>query len=147
MKVNVDIINEGIEEEALIKAHRMTEEIKQAITLLSESKINVVGIKDTKSYVIDPASIYYIEAVDNRTYIITKNDMFDSRLKLYEFEEILDHRFFRCSKSMICNIKKIKNVKASLNGRFDAILLNDEKIVISRSYVKDLKKRLGMGAK
>ena len=48
---------------------------------------------------------------------------------------------------MICNIKKIKNVKASLNGRFDAILLNDEKIVISRSYVKDLKKRLGMGAK
>ena len=147
MKVNVDIINEGIEEEALIKAHRMTEEIKQAMALLSESKINVVGIKDTKSYVIDPTSIYYIEAVDNRTYIITKNDIFDSRLKLYEFEEILDNRFFRCSKSMICNIKKIKNVKASLNGRFDATLLNDEKIVISRSYVKDLKKRLGMGAK
>ena len=147
MKVNVDIINEGIEEEALIKAHRMTEEIKQAMALLSESKINVVGIKDTKSYVIDPTSIYYIETVDNKTYIITKNDIFDSRLKLYELEEILDNRFFRCSKSMICNIKKIKNVKASLNGRFDAILLNDEKIVISRSYVKDLKKRLGMGAK
>lgn len=147
MKVNVDIINEGIEEETLIKAHRMTEEIKQAISLLSDSKINLFGIKDTKSYVIDPASIYYIETVDNKTYIITKNDMFDSKLKLYELEEILDNRFLRCSKSMICNIKKIKNVKASLNGRFDATLLNDEKIVISRSYVKDLKKRLGLGVK
>ncbi len=147
MKVNVDIINEGIEEEALIKVHRMTEEIKQAMSLLSDSKINLLGIKDAKSYVIDLASIYYIETVDNRTYIITKNDMFDSKLKLYELEEILDNRFLRCSKSMICNIKKIKNVKASLNGRFDATLLNDEKIVISRSYVKDLKKRLGLGAK
>ena len=66
------------------------------------------------------------------------------RCRLYEVESNLDFRFFRCSKSMICNLRKIKSVKAESNARMRAELLNGEVIVITRSYVKELKKKLGL---
>ena len=43
---------------------------------------------------------------------------------------------------MIVNLRKIKGVKSDISGRMEATLLNDEKIVISRSYVKEIKRRL-----
>ena len=43
---------------------------------------------------------------------------------------------------MIVNMRKIKAVKSELGGRMNATLLNGEVIVISRSYVKELKQRL-----
>ena len=46
---------------------------------------------------------------------------------------------------MIINLKKIKNVKSQISGRVDATMLNDEIVVISRGYVKEIKRRLGIG--
>ena len=45
---------------------------------------------------------------------------------------------------MICNVRKIRAVKTEYNAKMTATLLNDEIVIINRSYVKDLKKRLGM---
>lgn len=145
MKVEVKLIDSTMEESALINVHSLGENISMAIELLENNKNNIIGIKGGKSYVIDITKIYYIEAIDNKTFIYLKDDVYESRYKLYELENVLDRaKFLRCSKSMICNIRKIKNVKTSLNGRLDATMLNDEQIVISRSYVKELKKMLGM---
>jgi len=145
MKVEVKLIDSTMEESALINVHSLGENISMAIKLLENNKNNIIGIKDGKSYVIDITKIYYIEAIDNKTFIYLKDDVYESKYKLYELENVLDRaKFLRCSKSMICNIRKIKIVKTSLNGRLDATMLNDEQIVISRSYVKELKKMLGM---
>ena len=64
------------------------------------------------------------------------------RLRLYELDESLGAYFSRISKSMIVNLKKIKCVRSELSGRMEATLLNDEKITISRTYVKEIKRRL-----
>ena len=45
---------------------------------------------------------------------------------------------------MILNISKIRSVAPSVNGRFEAKLLNGESVIISRQYVPVLKKKLGM---
>ena len=45
---------------------------------------------------------------------------------------------------MIINIRKIKSVKSEINGRMTAELLNGEQVIIARSYVKELKERLGL---
>ena len=45
---------------------------------------------------------------------------------------------------MIVNLKKIKTVKSDLSGRMEAAMLNGEKIVISRNYVKEIKRRLDL---
>ena len=57
---------------------------------------------------------------------------------------MLSYDFFRCSKAMIINIKKIASVKAEFNARMRAILLNGEEVIISRNYVKVLKRKPGL---
>ena len=47
--------------------------------------------------------------------------------------------FMRCSKSMIINLQKIRNVKSQISGRIDATLINDEVVVISRGLCKGSK--------
>lgn len=144
MKVTVNRVSGKSEESAVINASEMTESIKTAVALLENGENIIIGIKDDTKVPVRMNDIYYIESVDERTYAYTKNDCYALRGKLYELEETLDFRFFRCSKSMILNSRKIKNVRSGDNARMNATLLNDEVIVISRSYVKDLKKRLGL---
>ena len=50
----------------------------------------------------------------------------------------------RISKSMIVNIEKILHISPALGGRFEAVLENDEKVIISRLYVPILKNKFGV---
>ena len=82
--------------------------------------------------------------MDKHTYVYTRNDCYESRDRLYELEEKLGTYYVRISKSMIVNLRKIQNVRAEPGGRMVAVLLNGEQVVISRSYVKEIKRRLGI---
>lgn len=42
------------------------------------------------------------------------------------------------------NLSKIISLNPALNGRFEAVLDNGERVIISRQYVGSLKKRLGI---
>ena len=46
--------------------------------------------------------------------------------------------------SGILNLDKIKSLSPAFGGRFEALLKNGEKTVISRQYVGVLKKKLGL---
>lgn len=144
MKVTINQVSNTNEESAVINASLMTDSIRAAVALLENGENIIIGIKDDTRVPVKMNDIYYIESVDEKTFAYTKNDCYGLKNKLYELEETLDFRFFRCSKSMILNSRKIKSVKTAENARMNATLLNDETIVISRNYVKDLKKRLGL---
>ena len=82
---------------------------------------------------IRPDDVYYFESVDNKTFLYTEKEV-------YEIEDSyagLD--FFRCSKSIIVNLSKIRFLSPVLGSRLEATLLNDENIMISRQYVAALK--------
>ncbi|MBQ9610888.1 MAG: LytTR family transcriptional regulator DNA-binding domain-containing protein [Lachnospiraceae bacterium] len=132
------------DEKAVIRAVSKTDEIQAAINLLESSTGSIAVTKDDQTYMLNISSIYYIESVDKRTFIYTKDNCYETKYKLYELENILNMNFLRSAKAMIVNIRKIKSVKSDINGRMNARLLNDESVVIARSYVKDLKKRLGI---
>ena len=132
------------EEKAVIKAVSKTDEIIAAIKLLENGTESIAVTKDEQTFMLDISSIYYVESVDKKTFIYTKNNCYEAKYRLYELEEIFNNYFLRCAKAMIVNIKKIKSVKSEINGRMNARLLNDENLIIARSYVKELKKRLGI---
>ena len=89
--------------------------------------------------------VFYVESVDNKTYIYMKQSVLDTKLRLYEVEEhCRGTKLFRCSKSMIVNIAKIRSVAPSVNGRLEAKLQNGETVIISRQYVAAFKKKIGM---
>ena len=45
---------------------------------------------------------------------------------------------------MILNADRIDYVRPSLSGRFEAVLSNGVKVVVSRKYVAELKRMLGV---
>ncbi|MDE7223644.1 MAG: LytTR family transcriptional regulator DNA-binding domain-containing protein [Acetatifactor sp.] len=129
-------------EGAVIKAVAMTEDIRSAMELLETGSGRIAVIREGQTYLCQIRDIYYIESVDKKTFLYTKNECFETKYRLYELERMLSGYFLRCSKAMIVNMRKIKAVKSELGGRMNATLLNGEVIVISRSYVKELKQRL-----
>ena len=81
--------------------------------------------------------------MDNKTFIYTKNKVYETRHKLYELEEILkEKRFLRVPKSTLLNLMKVSAIKPALNSRFTAELFSGEQVIITRKYVPELKKAL-----
>lgn len=144
MKVHLEKVNSKEDEEAVIKAVTVTDEISGAIELLEGGSKGIAVSKDEQVFLIKASAIYYIESVDKKTFVYTKDVCYDCKYRLYELETMLGGYFMRCSKSMIINLKKVRNVKSQLSGRIDATLINDETVVISRGYVKEVKRRLGI---
>lgn len=144
MNVEVKHVSSYEEEEAVISAVNLTDDIKSAIDILENNRRVIPVISDGKTVMCKTDAVYYIESVDKRTYVYTKEECYETRYRLYELEDMLNFYFLRISKAMIINIKKIKSVKAELNGRMRADLLNGEQITISRAYVKELKGKLGI---
>ncbi len=144
MKITIEKIAEKEKEAALLQITEMTPDIQAAISLLGNGEQVLLGIRGDERVPCPISKIYYIESVDEKTFLYTKSECLEVKYKLYELESILDQRFFRCSKSMICNMRKIQSIKAGDNSRLNATLLNGEALIITRSYVPEFKKRLGL---
>lgn len=136
---------ENFEEEQIIfKCREMTPELLRIISLL-KMKNNLIAYDRNIIHRIKITSIYYIEVVDNKTFIYCKDKFYESKQKLYEIEEcLINSDLLRVSKSIILNLSKVKSLSPALSGRFEAVLDNDEKLIISRQYVSSFKKRLGI---
>ena len=144
-KVTINQIDTNKSEEIVINCYEINDEVLQIVEKLKKSETVLLGSKDSEMFQIELKDIYYIESVDNKTYICMQKNVFESKLKLYEIEELIKNtKLFRCSKAMILNLAKIRSVSPSVNGRFEAKLLNGESVIISRQYVPNLKKLLGM---
>lgn len=144
MKVELKQAASYDDEGAVIRAVSVTDDIRNAIDILKNNGLSIPAIMDGTTVMIKAGSIYYVESVDKRTYIYTKDGCFETKYRLYELEDILGVNFLRCSKAMIVNIRKIRSVKAEMNARMNAELLNGERLIISRGYVKELKRKLGV---
>ena len=145
MKVDIQKVNSYEEEQAVICAVKVTENIQTAINALENSTPVITARCNGEAVFCPMDKIYYIESVDKRTFVYTKDDCLEVQYRLYELENTLSRNFFRAAKAMIINMRKIKSVRAEINGRMTAELLNGERVIIARSYVKELKERLGLG--
>jgi len=145
MKIIIEDINPGEEEQIIIRCRSLNEATLKFISDLKMGNKKLTGIKDGIITMIEPQNVCYFEGVDNKVFIYCKQNVFETKLKLYEIEEEYENtNFFRASKSIIVNITKIKSISPAFSGRFEALLFNGEKIVISRQYVPELKKKLGV---
>ncbi|MDF2842876.1 MAG: LytTR family transcriptional regulator [Herbinix sp.] len=145
MKIVIEEINQGEEEQIIIRCNKIDDNILRMVSQLKLDQKKLAGIKDGNITMIDPANVYYFEGIDNKVFLYCKQSVYETKLKLYEIEEDYNRsNFFRASKSIILNIAKIKSISPAYSGRFEALLFNGEKVVISRQYVPELKKKLGL---
>lgn len=143
MEVKVRIIEKDKIERVDINCHEITEDVKEIVTFVKQRQGQITGTLEGEQYEILLTNIYYIESVDDVVFIYCKNQVYETRKKLYEIEEQIGYKqFFRVSKSCIVNLMKVKSIKPALNGRYLAQLISGEGVIISRKYVPDLKKKL-----
>ena len=145
MKIIIEDIKKDQEDEIVIRCNQLDESILQMIYGIKMNQNKLVGTYNGQMQIIDPKDVFYFEAVDNKIFIYCEKQVYETKLKLYEIEEEYEKTdFFRASKSIILNLSKIKNLSPAFNGRFEALLKNKEKVIISRQFVPVLKKKLGI---
>lgn len=145
MKITLESIPAGSEPEIIIRCHEADESLMQLAYSLRTASRKLIGMADKQLHLIDPRDVFYFEAVDSKVFIYLRDQVFESRLRLYEIETDYEGSdFFRASKSSILNISRIESLKPVFDGRFLALLQNGESVHISRQYVPVLKKKLGL---
>ena len=107
MRVEIKQVDSYTEEQAVISAVKITEEIQSAIDILDHNCRVIPVITETETVMCRTDKVYYIESVDKHTYVYTKDQCYETKYRLYELEEVLNASFFRCAKAMIINIRKI----------------------------------------
>ncbi len=141
MKVRVKE-NEKITETTItIECFQYNEDIEKIVNTLSHLHQTLTCKKDKSLYQIYVKDIYYIEVVDDKTFVYIQNEYYETQYKLYELERLLrDNHFIRISKSCLLNLHYLKSVKVYIYGKYEATLINNEKLIISRKYMPEFKR-------
>ncbi len=143
MELKIRKIKEEETEYIEIGCHKRDDRINEMVRLVKMHQGSVEAYREDTQYQIPLSEIFYIEAVDEKTFIYLEKECYESRKRLYEFEELLANRkFARISKSVVVNMMKIVAIKPALNGRFLCQLKNNENVIISRKYVPEIKEKL-----
>ncbi|MBQ8432906.1 MAG: LytTR family transcriptional regulator DNA-binding domain-containing protein [Clostridia bacterium] len=145
MKITIQENSNARETEIIVVCKELTSELEEIISSIALSTHTIAGSADGEIYFLPLKDIYYFEAVENKIFFYTKDRTFESNIRLYQLEEKLQSTTFaRVSKSAIVNLKKIKSIRPDENSRLIATLLSNEKIMVSRSFVHEIKKKLGV---
>ena len=100
-----------------------------------------------KIVLFDPPEIDYIESNDGQANIYIKGEAFPSSLTLTNLEERLQHfGFFRCHRSYIVNLQKVREVITWTRNSYSVILDDKEKsqVPLSKTKMAELKDLLGL---
>ena len=145
MKVSVLEIPKNEEEEIMIRCHEINEEVLSLLHRLKLSQEKLVVTRQGEIHKIALQDVFYFETVDNKSFLYCESQVYETKLKLYEFEDLIQgSKFFRAFKSTVINAMKISYVKPSISGRFEVCMENGEKLSVSRQYVAELKKKIGI---
>ena len=119
--------------------------LQQLINLVEEKNIDLPGKYQGETHFINMKDVCYIESVDKLTFLYTDQLVFESKEKLYFFEQrLLNTSFLRISKNILLNMDYLKSVLVLPNYKLEAKLLNLEKLVINRHYTKNIKAYLNI---
>ena len=118
-----------------IRCHKISDEVNEIISFVKSRQGVLNGIIDGDIYEVAVPDVYYIESVDDRAFIYTADKNYEVNLRIYEMEEMLaKSSFIRIQKGMLLNLMKVKSIKPGLSGRYVALLINNEEVIISRRY-------------
>ena len=146
MILKIEEIADFDECEIIIKHNKNHDvQVENLIKYLNKYLASVVASKDGANYKIALNLVYYIDCVDNSTYLYLNDGVYECDLKLYQLEDKLENTsFVRIGKSTIVNIDYLQCVKTLLNGKLEVLLLNDEKLIVNRSYVSSFRQKFGI---
>lgn len=145
LKISINVDENIRDIEIAISCNRLTPEIERVLATLRILDKQLMVKREEETYLLDVGKVVYMETVDRKTFVYTKDKVYETGLKLYELEQQLENcGFFRASKSCLLQLKFIRSLKMDLNRRIKVTLENGEQLIVSRQYAEGLKERLGV---
>ncbi len=147
MKINVELNNIYKEIEILIKTAEFDDTVKEIMNKLSENKIRIIiGYANNKTAILEEDNIIRIYSANKKVYAKTLDAEYIVKIPLYEvFERLNQKKFVRISNAEIVNLKKIVELDLSFTGTICIKMSNGDISYVSRRYVSQIKKTLGIG--
>lgn len=146
MKIRIDIDEKIEEEEVVIRCRSLNEQIgmiQKAVSEITSSTEKFVFYKGNTEYYLPLDAILFFETAEGSIQAHTRDDIYQTKYKLYELEDMLPGCFMRVSKSTILNTNHIysidRNLTASSVVRFENC---HKQVFVSRYYYKPLISKL-----
>ncbi|OFI47797.1 hypothetical protein BG262_08895 [Floricoccus penangensis] len=146
MKVNLYIDENEKDPRIDIYSDAMNEEIEEILKLqnLITNK-NIVAYSDDKIFIFEPEEIVRIYSESRKVLVETLDSkIYKLKIPLYEVEEVFQEEFIRISKSELVNFFQLQQLEQAFNGQIKLTLKNGQIAYVSRRFVKELKRRLGI---
>ena len=134
------------ETEVEIRCRTRDREVDDLIAGLRSATNTIIGEKENGDVCQVPVvRILYFEAIEGKVFAYLEQEVIKIKSTLYEIEDAYKANYFvRISKSTVVNLRMIKNMRPEEGRRVRIELKNNEYLIVSKNYVGDLKKALGM---
>ena len=145
MKVSIDISPEYKEPFAVIHTDKVTGDIQRMIDIFSSSETPVTALMNEEDIIVlQPGDIYMVRVEDGDTIIYGQKLRFRSRKRLYELSGQLGRQFMQISKTTLINLSYMDSIEPGFSGTLLLKLKNGCKDYVSRKYLPEFKKYLGI---
>lgn len=145
MKITINVEPSAAETSLLVTCKELTPQVEKLLAAIRILDKQITANKGDSVCLINLADIFYIEALERKTFIYTDKEVFDSEMKLYELEAALaQYNFVRVSKNTICSLSKIKSLKSEVDRKIKITMENGYQIIASRMYADELRKKIGV---
>jgi DNA-binding LytR/AlgR family response regulator len=125
----------------IIEYPKWNESVDNLIKKIGRMDITFAGKSEEREVSISIRDIYYIENVERKLFLYTKDEVFRLNVSMPEIESrIYDTSLVRISRTCIMNTDYLKEIKQIKNSHLEAVMDNDEKLIVSRKYLSDIKK-------
>ncbi|MER2010009.1 MAG: LytTR family transcriptional regulator DNA-binding domain-containing protein, partial [Psychrobacillus sp.] len=139
--------------EVIDRSEPTTDKITNTDEVVEEKVIQPIRFEkiptkvNEKIVLFDPPEIDYIESTEGQTYLHIKGESFACSFTLNDLEErLLAFGFFRCHRSYIVNLQKVREVITWTRNSYSLVLDDSEKssVPLSKTKMADLKGMLGL---
>jgi two-component system response regulator LytT len=131
--------------EAVSRVQALTEkQDQQSIDTYSQPKRFPIQAED-RIVMVKMEDILAVEVSNGETSIHTRQQTYTIQEPLTAWENKLDASIFmKVHRSFIISLEAIKEIQPWFNHTYQVTLINNQKVPVSRSYMKDFKQRLGL---
>ncbi|MBR0127345.1 MAG: LytTR family transcriptional regulator [Firmicutes bacterium] len=145
MKVNVELSPEYREPYAVIYTDKLTDEIRRIMDAFSAGDAPITALQNEEDLVVLKASDIYMVRVEGGDMIIYgESNQYRSRKRLYELAEQLGSQFMQISKSTLVNLSYLDSIEPGFGGTMLLKLKNGCSDYVSRKYLPEFKRYLGL---
>lgn len=118
MKIEFDINEKYQEDKIIICTNKITDELREFVNKLNNEKNNkIYGYKNDIIFILEENKIETIYSENKKVFIRYENgNIYETKKRIYEFENNLPNKFVRISNSEIVNFDKVQNLEFKIVG-------------------------------